>query len=45
MRGILIGTIEPVVATVTAVTWTGAAFSPADLVGLVLIILMVFLVR
>ena len=45
MRGILIGTIEPVVATVTAVTWTGVAFSPADLVGLVLIILMVFLVR
>ncbi len=45
MRGSLIGAIEPVVATITAVLWTGSVFSTAELVGLVLIVLMIILVR
>lgn len=45
MRATMLGTIEPVMATITAVMWTGAVFTPADLVGFVLILIMVFLVR
>lgn len=45
MRATLLATIEPVVATITAVAWTGAVFTPADLIGFVLIIVMVFLVH
>ncbi|MEE1296320.1 MAG: EamA family transporter [Bifidobacterium sp.] len=45
MRATMLGTIEPVMATITAVAWTGAVFVAADLLGFALIILMSFLVR
>ena len=45
MRATMLATIEPVMATVSAVAWTGAVFTPVDLLGFALILLMVFLVR
>jgi len=41
----MFGTIEPVAATVTAVMWTGAIFTPIDLIGFALILIMAFLVH
>lgn len=45
MRATMFGTIEPVAATVTAVMWTGAIFTPIDLIGFALILIMAFLVH
>lgn len=45
MRATMLGTMEPVMATVSAVLWTSAVFTPVDLTGFALIIIMVFLVR
>lgn len=45
MRATMLGTIEPVMATITAVMWTGAVFTGTDLVGFALIIVMSFLVQ
>lgn len=45
MRATLLGTIEPVVATITAVVWTGAVFVPTDIAGFIMILIMVFLVQ
>ncbi len=44
-RATMFGTIEPVAATVTAVMWTGAIFTPIDLIGFALILIMAFLVH
>ena len=43
VRASLIGTIEPVSATVTSALVLGTVFAPTDLVGFALIIVMVFL--
>ena len=43
MRASLLGTIEPVTATVATVVWLGTPFSPAEIVGFALIIAMVYL--
>lgn len=43
VRGSMLATSEPVMATVTSVVWLGATFAPAELVGFAMIILMVFL--
>ena len=43
MRASLLGTIEPVTATIATVVWLGTPFSPAEIVGFVLIIVMVYL--
>lgn len=43
MRASLLGTIEPVTATVATVVWLGTSFSPAEIVGFALVIAMVFL--
>ena len=45
MRATMLGTVEPMMATITAVIFTGVVFAPTDLAGFALIILMVFLVR
>lgn len=45
LRGSLLATIEPIVATITAVAWNGAVFTVADWIGIALIILMVFVIR
>lgn len=45
MRATMLGTVEPVAATVSSVLFLGAVFTPTDLVGFVLILAMVFLVR
>ena len=45
MRATMLGTSEPIAATVTAVLFTGAVFAPTDLVGFAMIIVMVFLVH
>lgn len=45
MRATMLGTSEPVMATISAVACTGAVFEPTDLVGFVMILVMVFLVR
>ena len=45
MRATMLGTSEPVMATISAVVLTGAIFTPTDLVGFAMIIAMVFLVR
>ena len=45
MRATMLGTSEPVMATISAVAWTDAVFEPTDLVGFVMILIMVFLVR
>ena len=42
MRASLLGTIEPVTATIATVAWLGTSFSPAEIVGFVLIIAMVY---
>lgn len=44
-RATMLGTSEPVAATITAVMFTGAVFTPTDLIGFVMILAMVFLVR
>lgn len=43
MRASLLGTVEPVTATLATVVWLGTAFSPAEVVGFALIIAMVYL--
>lgn len=43
MRASLLGTIEPVTATIASVVWLGTPFSPAEIVGFALIIAMVYL--
>ena len=43
MRASLLGTIEPVTATIATVAWLGTSFSSAEIVGFVLIIAMVYL--
>ena len=43
MRASLLGTIEPVTATLTTVLWLGTSFSAAELVGFGLVIAMVYL--
>ncbi len=43
MRASLLGTIEPLTATVTSVLWLGTSFSAADLVGFALVLAMVYL--
>ena len=45
MRGTMLGTSEPIDATISAVLWAGAVFTPTDFVGFVMIIVIVFLVR
>ena len=45
MRATMLGTAEPVMATISAVLLTGVLFTPTDLIGFALILLMVFLVR
>ncbi|MBS6946982.1 MAG: DMT family transporter [Bifidobacterium scardovii] len=45
MRATMLDTSEPVAATITAVMFTGAVFTPTDLIGFVMILAMVFLVR
>ena len=45
MRATMLGTSEPVMATITAVAWAGETFTFADLTGFAMIIIMVFLVR
>ena len=43
MRASLLGTIEPITATITTVLMLGTTFSPADLVGFAMILAMVYL--
>ena len=43
MRASLLGTIEPVTATIATVVWLATPFSPAEIVGFALIIVMVYL--
>lgn len=43
MRASLIGTVEPVSATVTSALMLGTVFAPTDLIGFACIIVMVFL--
>ena len=43
VRGSMLATTEPVMATVSSVVWLGTSFSPADLLGFVMIVVMVFL--
>ena len=45
MRATMLGTSEPVAATVSSVLCLGAVFTPTDLVGFLMILIMVFLVR
>lgn len=45
MRATMLGTSEPVAATITSVAWTGEVFAPADFAGFAMILAMVFLVR
>ncbi len=45
VRATMLGTSEPMLATVSAVVLTGAVFAPTDLLGFAMIIAMVFLVR
>ena len=45
MRATMLGTSEPVTATISGVMFAGAVFTPTDWVGFVMIIIMVFLVR
>ena len=40
---LLLGTMEPAMATVPSVVWLGTVFDPATLVGFVLVIAMVYL--
>ena len=43
MRASLLGTIEPITATITTVLMLGTTFSPADLMGFAMILAMVYL--
>lgn len=43
LRASLLGTIEPVTATVATVAWLGTTFSPAEFVGFAMILAMVYL--
>lgn len=43
MRSGLLGTIEPVTATIASVLWLGTVFQPTELIGFAMIILMVYL--
>ena len=43
MRASLLGTIEPVTATIATVVWLATPFSAAEIVGFALIIVMVYL--
>ena len=43
MRASLLGTIEPVTATIATVAWLGTSFSLAEIAGFALIIAMVYL--
>ena len=43
VRAGLIGTVEPISATVTSAIMLGIAFAPTDLIGFACIIVMVFL--
>ena len=43
MRASLLGTIEPVTATIASIVWLATPFSLAEIVGFVLIIAMVYL--
>jgi drug/metabolite transporter (DMT)-like permease len=43
VRGSMLATAEPVMATVSSVVWLGAVFAPAELAGFAMIIAMVFL--
>lgn len=43
VRGSMLGTVEPVVATLSSVLWLGVVFGPAELAGFAMIIAMVFL--
>ncbi|MBT1174264.1 EamA family transporter [Bifidobacterium sp. LC6] len=45
MRATMLGTSEPVTATITGVLFAGAVFTPTDLAGFAMILIMVFLVR
>lgn len=45
MRATMLGTSEPIAATVSSVMFLGAVFTPTDLIGFVMILTMVFLVR
>lgn len=45
MRATMLGTAEPLMATVSSVLWLGQVFSATDLIGFVLILAMVFLVH
>lgn len=43
VRGSMLATTEPMMATLSSIVWLGAVFSPADLLGFAMIIVMVFL--
>ena len=43
LRAVLLGTVEPLMATITTVLVLGTTFSIADLIGFVLILAMVVL--
>ncbi|MEE8717451.1 MAG: DMT family transporter [Coriobacteriales bacterium] len=43
LRAILLGTIEPVAATVASIAWLGTSFSGAEIAGFALVIAMIFL--
>lgn len=43
VRATMLGTSEPVMATITAVAWAGETFTFTDLTGFAMIIIMVFL--
>lgn len=43
LRASILGTSEPIAATVFSVLWLGTAFTPADIIGFALIIIMVYL--
>lgn len=45
MRATMLGTSEPVMATVSSVVWLGQVFAPTDLLGFLLILAMVFLIH
>lgn len=43
LRASLLGTIEPLSATVATVAWLGTSFTPADIAGFAMILAMVYL--
>lgn len=43
LRASMLGTSEPIAATIFSVLWLGTAFTPADIIGFALIIIMVYL--